>query len=250
VTDTVTASPSVQLYSVRDAIADDLQGAVARVAAIGFRFVEPYGFADRAAEFEQAFRDSGVSAPSGHAPVIDAEDPDRHFEAAARLGIGTLIDPFIPTERWQAADDIARIADRVNELGARAATFGLAFGYHNHNWELANEVDGRPALLSFVDRLDEGIVLEIDTFWASVGGVDTPALLTELGDRVKFIHVKDGPLSLETTTQLPAGQGDVDVVGILAAAPAALRVVEFDAYSGDVFDGLAASFAWLQEHDA
>jgi sugar phosphate isomerase/epimerase len=241
---------SVQLYSVRDAIADDLQGAVARIAEIGLTQVEPYAFAERADEYERAFAASGIIAPSGHAPVIDSDEPDVHFEAAARLGIGTVIDPFVPSERWMSAADVARTADRVNALTARAAEFGLAFGYHNHAWELANTVDGRPALLGFVDRLDEAVVLEVDTFWAAVGGADVPGLLRSLGDRVRFIHVKDGPISEDTTTQLPAGSGDVDVAGILAAAPQALRVIEFDAYTGDVFAGIAASYSWLQEHDA
>jgi hypothetical protein len=49
--------------------------------------------------------------------------------------------------------------------------------------------------------------------------------------------------------QLPAGSGDVGVAAILAAAPHALRVVEFDGYAGDVFQGIAASFAWLAEND-
>ena len=245
----MTTTVSVQLYSVRDAIADDLPGAVARLAEIGFTNVEPYGFAERVDEYERAFASSGISAPSGHAPVIDSDDPDLYFDAAVRLGIGTVIDPFVPTERWQSADEIAKTADRVNALAARAATFGLAFGYHNHNWELANRVDGRPALLSFVDRIDDAVVLEIDTFWASVGGVDTPKLLRSLGDRVKFVHVKDGALSDDTSLQQPAGKGAVDVAGILAAAPQAVRVVEFDAYAGDVFDGIAESFAWLKEHD-
>ncbi|MWJ36959.1 sugar phosphate isomerase/epimerase, partial [Clavibacter michiganensis subsp. michiganensis] len=49
--------------------------------------------------------------------------------------------------------------------------------------------------------------------------------------------------------QEPAGQGDVDVAAVLAAAPHALRVVEFDDYEHDVFDGIAASYAWLQEND-
>ena len=245
----MTTTVSVQLYSVRDAIADDLPGAVERLAGIGFTNVEPYGFAERVDEYERAFAASGISAPSGHAPVIDSDDPDLYFDAAVRLGIGTVIDPFVPTERWQSADEIAKTADRVNALAARAATFGLAFGYHNHNWELANRVDGRPALLSFVDRIDDAVVLEIDTFWASVGGVDTPKLLRSLGDRVKFVHVKDGALSDDTSLQQPAGKGAVDVAGILAAAPQAVRVVEFDAYAGDVFDGIAESFAWLKEHD-
>jgi hypothetical protein len=49
--------------------------------------------------------------------------------------------------------------------------------------------------------------------------------------------------------QVPAGQGEVDVRGILTAAPQALRVIEFDDYTGDVFDGIAQSFAWLKEND-
>jgi len=246
----MTKNYSVQLYSVRDAVADDLQGAVARLAEIGFENVEPYAFAERTDEYERAFAASGISAPSGHAAVIDSDEPDRIFEAAARLGIGTVIDPLIPAERWQSVDDIARTAARVNELAARAATFGLGFGYHNHAWEIATRIDGRPALHAFVDRLDAGVRLEIDTYWATIGGADAPELLRGLAERVGFIHVKDGPISDDVTTQLPAGQGAVDVAGVLAAAPQALRVVEFDSYSGDVFAGIAASLAWLAENDS
>ena len=42
----------------------------------------------------------------------------------------------------------------------------------------------------------------------------------------------------------------VPATGILAAAPDAPRVIEFDAYSGDVFEGIAASLQWLSENDA
>jgi hypothetical protein len=44
---------------------------------------------------------------------------------------------------------------------------------------------------------------------------------------------------------VPAGQGRVPVADVLAAAPAALRVVEFDAYDGDLFEAIAASHAFL-----
>lgn len=266
----MTSSPSVQLYTVRDAVSADLQGAVARIAEIGFTKVEPYSFVERADEFEKAFAASGVTAPSGHAPVIDSDEPERAFAAAAQLGIGTVIDPFIPSDRWQTADDAAKIADRVNELQVLAAASGLKFGYHNHQWEFANKVDGRPVYDFFLERLNDDVVLEIDTFWSTVGGMDTPALLRSLGDRVQFLHVKDGKISGDIATalpssesalevpdalaaafknQTPAGQGDVDVAAVLAAAPHALRVVEFDDYSGDVFDGIAESLAWLAEND-
>ncbi|WP_159792975.1 sugar phosphate isomerase/epimerase family protein [Puerhibacterium puerhi] len=261
---------SVQLYSLRDAIAEDLDAAVARVREIGYQHVEPYAFVERVADFERALAATGLQAPSGHAAVIDAPDPDVVFDAAARLGIGIVIDPFVPTDRWQTADDAKKIADRVNELTARAATHGLRFGYHNHQWEFTNKVDGRSVFELFAEHLAPEAVLEVDTFWATVGGADAPAVLRSLGDRVVAIHVKDGEVSGDIATvlpssesalvvpdalraafenQTPAGQGDVDVPSILAAAPDAIRVVEFDAYKGDVFEGIAQSLAWLQEND-
>lgn len=262
--------PSVQLYSVRNAIEQDLDNSLERLAQIGFTQVEPYAFVERADEYERSLKAHGLSAPSAHAPAIDAEDPARIFDAAAQLGVGTVIDPFVPSERWQTADDAARIADRVNELSALAAASGLTFGYHNHQWEFANQVDGRSIYHLFVEQLSPEVVLEVDTFWATVGGADTPAVLRDLGQRVQFLHIKDGVISGDIANvlpsaesalvvpdalaeafknQTPAGKGEIAVGEILAAAPHALRVVEFDDYSGDVFEGIAESFAWLKEND-
>lgn len=266
----MSTSPSVQLYTVRDAIAEDLNGAVSRVAEIGFTKVEPYAFVERAEEYARAFAATGLTAPSGHAGVIDADDAEPIFAAATLLGIGTVIDPFVPSDRWQTADDAARIAERVNELQVQAATHGLKFGYHNHQWEFANKVDGRSIFELFVEHLNNDVVLEIDTYWSTVGGADTPALLRGLGQRVQFLHIKDGPIAGDIATelpssesalkvsdtlakaftdQLPAGDGDVDIPAILAAAPHALRVVEFDGYAGDIFNGITASLAWLKIND-
>lgn len=264
------AEPSVQLYSVRDAVDADVDAAVDRLAAIGFTQVEPYAFHLRVADYARAFAAAGVTAPSGHASVVDAEQPEAVFDAAAALGIGLVIDPFVPTDRWQTLDDVAWLADRVSTLAEQAGARGLRFGYHNHQWEFTNRVDGRVAFDVFVERLSPDVQLEVDTFWSTVGGADTPAVLRSLGARVQALHIKDGTISGDIATvlpssesalvvpdalraafeeQAPAGQGDVDVAAILAAAPHALRVVEFDAYQGDVFEGIAESYAWLQAHD-
>ncbi len=263
-------TPSVQLYTLRDAMAADLAGTVARVREIGYRLVEPYAFDRNADQLARALTDAGVTAPTGHATVIDREDPAAVFDAAALLGMDVVIDPFVPTDRWQTADDARRIAERVNTLAEQAKAHGLRFGYHNHQWEFTNRVDGRPVYDLFVEELAPEVVLEVDTFWATVGGADVPAVLRSLGDRVVAIHVKDGQVTGDIATalpsaqsaldvpdalraafenQTPAGQGDVDVPAILAAAPRALRVVEFDSYRGDVFEGIAQSLAWLTEND-
>jgi sugar phosphate isomerase/epimerase len=167
------------------------------------------------------------------------------FEAARKVGITTLIDPFIPAERWQESDDVVATARELNSIAAIAADIGITIGYHNHEWELASKVDGTSALEALADNLDPAVILEVDTYWSAVGGVDPVGLLERLGDRVQFIHVKDGDASRDTLKQQPAGSGVIPVLDILAAAPQAVRVVEFDDYAGDIFEGLEAAVAYL-----
>jgi sugar phosphate isomerase/epimerase len=235
---------SVQLYTVRDAIALDLPAALERVAAIGYRTVEPYDFVARASEYAELIPANGLSAPTAHAQLV-GQPLEPIFAAATKLGIGTVIDPHIDRALWTSVDDIARSADALGEIARAAADHGLRIGYHNHWWELQNRIAGVPALEVFVDRLSDAVVLEVDTYWAEVGGVPAAALLERLGDRVVAIHVKDGAISQVNTEQVAVGAGKVDVLAILAAAPNALRVVELDDFDGDVFTALADSLAYL-----
>ena len=237
---------SLQLYTLREAVAADLGGTLARVAEIGFRDVELWNFVDREREFAAALADSGLSAPSAHASLIVADDPGPAFAAAQRLGIRTLIDPHYPAEHWTSRDDITRTARRLGELARQAADAGLRLGYHNHAFELANRIDGVPALEVLAAELDDAelddtVVLEVDTYWAAVGGVDPVGLLERLGERVQLIHVKDGPGTAEPSDQVAVGDGSIDVAGILAAAPQARRVAELD----DIWQAVARSFAFL-----
>jgi sugar phosphate isomerase/epimerase len=235
---------SVQLYSVRDAFAADPAETLRRLAAIGFTQVEPYGVVENVEALQTWLPVNGLTAPTAHARLIGV-DQDAVFAAAAALGIGTVIDPFVAAEHWQDPADIAATATALNDAAKLAAGHGIRIGYHNHWWELESRIDGRSAFEVFADQLDPAVVLEVDAYWATAGGEDAPALLRRLGARVQAIHVKDGGLATDASGQLPAGQGRLPVVDVLAAAPDALRVIEFDAYDGDVFEGIAASHAYL-----
>jgi sugar phosphate isomerase/epimerase len=235
---------SVQLYSVRDAFAADPAETLRRLAALGFTQVEPYGVVENVEALRAGLPANGLTAPTAHARLIGA-DQAAVFAAAAELGIGLVIDPLVKPERWQDPADIAATADALNAAAKVAAEHGVSVGYHNHWWELQARIDGRSAFEVFADQLDPAVALEVDTYWATAGGEDAPALLRRLGDRVRAIHVKDGALATDATGQVPAGQGRVPVADVLAAAPDALRVIEFDAYDGDLFEAIAASHAFL-----
>jgi sugar phosphate isomerase/epimerase len=237
---------SVQLYSVRDNFAADPADTLQRLAGIGFTNVEPYGVVENVATLRTGLPDNGLSAPTAHAGLIGADQP-AVFAAAAELGIGLVIDPMVKTDKWQDRADIAATANALNAAAKLAAQHGLKIGYHNHWWELVSRIDGRAAFEVFADQLDPEVELEVDTYWATAGGENAPELLRRLGVRVKAIHVKDGGLNTDASGQVPAGQGTVPVAEVLAAAPNALRVIEFDAYDGDIFAGIAASYAFVTD---
>lgn len=239
---------SVQLYTVRDAIALDLDAALARVAELGFQTVELYDFAARAPEYAAALAAHGLRPSSGHAPLLDGDVP-AILAAAQQLGIPTVIDPSGGRDRWGTLEGLQFNAAMLNARAKVAADFGIQVGYHNHWWEFES-IGGRPALEVFAELLEPEVVLEVDTYWAQVGGGDAVGTLERLGDRVQFIHVKDGPITAEDKTQVAVGSGSMPVLEVLAAAPQAVRVVELDAFDGDVFEALADSFAYLTEKDA
>ena len=239
----------MQLYTVRDALAADPRDTLRRVADLGLRTVEPFdlvaavdGLIDPLAEF-------GLTAPTSHVSFIRG-GLDAALAAAVRLGVTTLIDPYVPEEHWTTRDDIGALAAALDDAARRAADHGITVGYHNHWWEFEQRIDGAAALEILADQLDDAVVLELDTYWCAVGGGDPVAVLGRLGERVSALHIKDGPISRDNDTQLPAGSGRMPVAAILAAAPWARPVLEFDAYAGDLFDGIAESIAFLRRHGA
>ncbi|RFA16898.1 hypothetical protein B7R22_02150 [Subtercola boreus] len=238
-------SISIQLYTVRDALASDVAGTLARLKAIGYSNVELFGFQDDVETYEAALSFSGLKAPSAHALLLN-RDVTPVFEAAQRLGVSTVIDPDIHYSRWTTRDDVETAATELNEISRKAADFGLKVGYHNHSWEVRNRLGSVTALEVFADSLDEAVALEVDTFWVEVGGVSSIELLGRLGERVKFLHVKDGPLSENPDDQVGLGKGEIDVHGIIAAAPHAMRIVELDGTRGGLFGELEDSYAYLR----
>jgi sugar phosphate isomerase/epimerase len=233
---------SVQLYSVRRSLADDFAGTLARLAATGLTRVEPYDMLAVADALAGALPAAGLTAPSAH-QTLTAGRLDEIFSAAADLRVDLVVHPYTPADQWQSRDDLQRLADVLAEAAAEADGHGVRVGYHNHNWELATQVGGRPALEVFAEMLDSSVVLEVDAYWAATAGQDVPALVERLGDRVVAVHLKDGPLNGDTAAQLPLGRGDLPAADILAAARwLQFPVLEFDDYAGDIFEGIEESY--------
>lgn len=247
---------SLQLYTVRDALRDDLPGTIARIAEAGFDGVEPFRITDLAHDLATSLRRTGLAVPSAHAKLVDDDLLDAALDAAELLGVTTLIDPRIDPALWQDRDGVRRAADALNAAAERASHRGVRVGYHNHDVELRSRIDGTTALELFAAHLDPRVVLEVDVYWAAYADVDPSALIRRLADRVRFLHVKDAPaaegrsegIDPDIERQVPFGDGALGDQDLLAAATAAEAwVVEFDRYAGDPLAGATRALSTLRD---
>jgi len=236
---------SVQLYTVREVLQEDLPGTLQRLADVGFSQVEPFNFVAYEG-LGDALKAAGLTAPTTHVHLLGGDvDQAAVFSAARDLGIQTVIDPFAAPDRWQSAESVAQVASELNAAAKVAAEYGIRVGYHNHGHELASIIDGQTALELLAGQLDDAVVLEVDTYWAAVGGQDPVELLKRLGDRVVALHVKDGPGTTDNLDQVAVGKGSMPVRAIIEAAPNALRVIELDDSREDRFQAVADSYEYL-----
>ena len=236
---------SIQLWTVRDQLERDFDGTLARLAELGFRAVEPFGLPANLNKLSTALSNVGLTAPTAHGDVL--LNPEAAIKAALELGTTVLIDPYQPEEIFQNESNILRLADQLSAAAELAAPHGIKIGYHNHDHELRNEVRGVPALLALASMVSHDVVFEIDLFWCQVANVDPLDVLKQLDGRVVALHAKDAPMDGHVRDQVSLGKGSVDVLACASQAPSARLVVEFDEYSGDIFEGVAGSLNYLKE---
>ncbi len=163
-----------------------------------------------------------------------------------RLGVSFLL----PNERNGAME-------KLNRAAAACAAAGLEFYYHNH----AFEFQGQPGT-RFIDQLHQGLdrraKLEMDVFWAAIGGADPAALLRQWKGRVGSVHLKDvapnaprdvTELSMPPTAFAEVGAGTLDWKSILheaRKAGAGHYFIEQDSTPGNPLESVRKSVAFLR----
>lgn len=235
---------SVQLYTVRKQLAANSSETLEHLSRIGFTRIEPFAFVEQADALAPHCERLGLAAPTAHQGLLGA-DLAGVFTAAKKLGITTVIDPMIDPERWTTRERVEGVAQDLKQIAEQARDQGLRIGYHNHAFELENRIGGVPALEVFADSVGDAVVLEVDTYWAEVGGVSSIELVRSLSEQIAAIHIKDGPKTKENKDQVAVGDGSMPVRELLAAAPDALPVVELDDHSGEIFNALRRSYQFL-----
>lgn len=206
-------SYGLQLYSVRDAMSEDMSKTLYKIAEMGYKYVEFAGFFEHSAEeVRKTLDDTGLICSGTHSSWEDLR-PSKIMQTIAyhkAIGNSYYIIPgagLISLERIDAFCKVMNFAQPI------LAAEGIRLGYHNH----AREFEIMPwgsTVHSELERLTD-VDFEIDTYWAFKAGVDPVAVMERLRDRIRVIHLKDG---FKDGRGMPLGKGEAPLDSVISYA--------------------------------
>ena len=242
----------------------DLDGTLAKLSAIGFTNVEAFGFVSRADELAAAFARHGISSPTGHASLASGTEnpfdssiavptPEEVFAAAKKLGMTTVFDPFVAPDRWETLEEITKTAEALNA----AAAIGAELRHHSRLPQPQPGVpqqDRRAVRARGLRRAagpGRGRSNSTSTGRRQAARMSSRCWsASAIGwSRCTSRTARSSPCrasGLIPTDQVPAGEG---VVALTAALDAArmreFAIIEFDAYPGDIWQGVTTGYEFL-----
>ena len=244
-----------QLYSVRTAMKADPLGTLKQLSDMGYRHVEHANYANRkfygwsVSEFKKILNGFGMSMPSGHT-VLDAKHWDatkKDFtnewkytvEDAAAMGQSFVISPWLEESKRKSMGDLKSFMEIFNRSGELCKKFGMKFGYHNHDFEFSEKVEGKVLFDIILAETDPNLVMQqLDIGNMLNGGGKALEVMQQYPGRFESMHVKDEIKATEGHEPFEStilGKGVVPVKAIIDLGRASGTkhfIIEQESYQG------------------
>lgn len=261
----------LQLYTVRDQIAKDPEGTIAKVAGIGYNSVEVFGYGNgkffglTPAQFSAMLKKYQLRTPSGHYMMLnfmtkgDMADLKENIAVANTMGHRFITVPFLLDSMRTSLDDYKKLAAKLNIAGAEAKKAGLKLAYHNHDFEFKDWGGGQTGFHIFLTETDPALVsFEMDMYWVTRAGRSPIQLIKDHPGRFKMWHIKDMSRKMPPsyTVEGPqyfaeVGTGIIDYKDIFRYKKESgmeYFFVEQDQTSRPVFDAIANSYQYVKTY--
>ncbi len=184
---------ALQLYSVRDALQADFEGALKKVKEMGYDGVEFAGlYGHQPDDVREMCARIGLKPLSAHVPFVDMmADPEKVLADYRTIGCEYIMIPYLTEEYRPGQAKFDEVIAGAKKLGDIAHRLGMQLGYHNHDFEFT-KLNGKYALdILYTEVPADLLKAELDTCWVSVGGEDPAAYICKYAGRVPVIHLKD-----------------------------------------------------------
>ncbi len=198
----------IQLYSVREDMKRDPLGTLKALADMGYQYVEHANYVNRkfygysAPEFKKILEGHGMKMLSGHtvmgrdhwvAAKNDFSDSWKYtVEDAATVGQELVISPWLDESLRKTYDDMKRYMEVFNKSGELCKKSGMRFGYHNHNFEFTQSLNGQKVYDIILTSTDPSLVVQqLDMGNLYGTGADALEIVKKNPGRFVSMHVKD-----------------------------------------------------------
>lgn len=241
-----------QLYPVGKMVAQDFEGTLRQIAAVGYRTIElcsppsyeKSGFAPlvkmKAADVRKTIEAAGLRCESCHYQFQELKDSlDDRLAYAKELGLKQMIVATFGLRQDATMADWAKAAGEMNKIGERTKAAGIQLGFHNHNFEF-KEIDGVLVYDKLMSELDpKSVKMQFQVAVISLG-YEAATYLTKYPGRFISLHLADW--SPADKKSVPVGTGVVHWEKLFAAA----RIGGVENYFVEMnMDALKASYPYL-----
>jgi sugar phosphate isomerase/epimerase len=237
---------SLQLWSIKEEVAEDFAHALELTAKAGYQGVEFAGYHGKSpAQLGELLAKYNLKAVSAHVGMDRLRMAlDEEIVYAKALGYRLIVCPW---SDCKTGEQVIADAKFLESCAGTALKEGITIGYHNHNQEF-KKFGGRYAMDILLEHMPS-VQFEPDVFWIAYGLVDPIRYLKSLAaaGRIAAIHAKE--LDKEGPDNVYIGQGKIDFAGIAAICPPGKYpwIVEQEEFSGDHFDGISKSYQGLMK---
>ena len=268
------ANYGLQLYTVRDFMAKDPAGTLAKVAAIGYNSLEgaTYNSGDekfygmdaktfagvlkkngqvmRSCHYRYGEDSKGAILTNGVFNGTILHDWDRAVEDAHHLGLQYMICAWLSESERGTLDHYKKMAHDFNIAGEKCKKAGIQFCHHNHNFEFAAQGGVYPYDILLKDTDPNLVKMELDLYWATFAGQDPVKIFEAHPGRFPLWHLKDIRKTPDHDTA-EVGSGTVDFKRIFkykATAGMKYWFVEQDHTLGSPFDSITKSLNYIKQN--
>jgi sugar phosphate isomerase/epimerase len=250
----------LQLYSIRDSMAEDIPATIAAVGEMGYKFVEAANYGDgkiygmEPMEFKNLCESNGLQFLGAHCGQdVPSEEKweetmawwDGCIAAHKAAGVKWIVQPWMGKTGYESLDGLKKYCEYFNEVGEKCNAAGIRFGYHNHDKEFSTVLDGKPVYDWMVELTDpEKVMFELDLYWIIKGGKQPVDYFEKYPGRFELWHIKD---------QAEVGaSGNIDFAAIFAEKEKAgvkYGVVEVEEYNFSSLESSKKSLEFLNAAD-
>lgn len=256
-------SLAIQLYTVREAISQDLEKTLERLSALGFTDLEIYGynesfFGKNKIEFKSILKNTGLKVISSHhrTGMTDKENGtllqnwEKTLEDLSFIGSKYAVCSYLP-EVERTVESYRKLPAVLENAGKRAKENGIQLAYHNHDFEFL-KMDENINYYDFIleNTSSDLVKMELDLYWISKVGINPLTYFEKYPGRFPLWHVKDMKADTKDFTEI--GNGTVNFKEIFAAKEkAGLKhwFLEQDSSDKDIFESILISKKYIEEND-